>query len=199
MPSARSGLRIETRKKIIKNSASLLNHVGYLSVSVAELEKATGESKAVLYGYFVNKDALAMAVLDYSLEQKREQINDFVKLCEDNRDKLNAHVMFYYPAMESSFNWDDCQLFNAAIEAGTHHEEMRQKVARALLEWKQDLVNIIHAGIRDDEFKPGIQADDIAWQLISLIESAVIISKTTQNRDLGIKLLNQAKCLVTNL
>jgi TetR/AcrR family transcriptional repressor of nem operon len=90
--------------------------------------------------------------------------------------------------------------FNAAIEAGNIiDEEMRQKVAKALLLWKQDMVDIIREGITTNEFKPDIEPDEIAWQLISLIESSVIISKTIQNLKLRVLLLDKAKHLVRNL
>jgi len=199
MKFARSKTRIETREKIIKDCAVLMTEKGYFAVSIPELEKITGKTKAVLYGYFNNKNELAMAVLDYNLEQNRNAIDKLVKLCVNNRAKLNAHVQFHYPKTEYAFVGNDCQLFNLAIEAGSVHEEMRTKVAKALLLWKHDLTEIIQDGISCSEFKYGLSVDDIAWQLITLIESAAITSKTTQSRKLGIQLLDQAKCLVTNL
>ena len=199
MKFARSKTRIETRGKIIKDCAALMTEKGYFAVSIPELEKITGKTKAVLYGYFNNKNELAMAVLDYNLEQNKNAVDELVKLCIDNRAKLEAHILFHYPKTEYAFVGNGCQLFNLAIEVGSVHEEMKKKVAKALLLWKQDLVEIIQNGIKCNEFKYGLPVDDIAWQLITLVESAAIISKTTQSRKLGIQLLDQAKCLVTNL
>ena len=194
-----SAERIETRKKIIKACAPLLNRYGYLSVSFSELEKASGETKTVLYGYFINKHALAMAVLDYNLEQKRNKINKMADSYPYYRDKLTAHISVYYPRKGAAFPDTNTYFFNAAVEATALHEDMRQRVAKALLLWKQDIVDIIRQGIATNEFKPEIQADETAWSLISLIESAVIISKTTQDVTLGARLLDQAKQTIKTL
>jgi AcrR family transcriptional regulator len=64
--------RIEIRKNIIKACSVIVAEQGYLSVSFSALEKASKQTKAVLYGYFINKRTLAMAVLDYNLERKRK-------------------------------------------------------------------------------------------------------------------------------
>ncbi|WP_214070398.1 helix-turn-helix domain-containing protein [Mucilaginibacter sp. dw_454] len=196
---ARSKARIETREKIIKDCAALMAEQGYCNVSVPEIEKATGKTKAVLYGYFNNRYDITMAVLDHNLQQSKKAIDELVSGCTDNRSKLNAHIQFHHPKTEYTLVGNGCPLFSLAIEAGAVHEEMRKKVAKALLLWKQELAEIIQTGINNQEFREDLSAEDIAWQLISLIESASIISKTTQSLKPGVKLLNQAKNLVANL
>jgi AcrR family transcriptional regulator len=199
MKSARSKVRVETREKIISDCALLMMEKGYFSVSVPELEKASGRTKAVLYGYFMNKNELAMAVLDHNLEQQRNEVNDLVKLSVTNRDKLMAHILFYYPKTTYALAGNGCQLFTAAAEACNTYKEMREKVAKALLSWEQDIIKIIQDGIKQKEFKAEASINETAWQIIALIESAVLVSKTMQSRKPGIQLLDQAKCLVANL
>jgi len=172
---------------------------GYFSVSVPELEKASGKTKAVLYGYFINKNELAMAVLDYNLEGQRKAVNELVNLSITNRDKLMAHILFYYPKTEFTLAGSGCHLFNAAAEACNTCHEMKQRVTKALLLWQQDIVKILQDGVDQKEFKAEIPVDGIAWQIIALIESAILISKTMQDKKPGIQLLDQAKCLVANL
>lgn len=195
MKLSRSSMRVETRTQIIENCAPLLSREGYLSVSIPELEKASGESKAVLYGYFSNKNILVMAVLDYNLTRRRNTINQLIDSTSSGKDKLMAHVLFYYPKTSLSLIGENCQLFNAAVEIANQQNEMQQKIAEAILLWQQDVAAII----RTITINADINAEAAAWQLIALLESAVIISRVTQNRALGMQLLDQAKNFVINL
>lgn len=192
-------LRTDTKKKIIQSCAPLLNDKGYLSVSLSELESVSRQTKAILYKHFNNKISLALAALDYNLECKRNAINQIIRPHYSCKKKLLIHIDVYYPNMESPFIGDDCLIFKAAAEVGYVNEEMRKRVAKALLQWKQDLSDIIKKGKHKSEFKHNINEEDVAWEIISLIESAVIISRTTQNLKLGIKMLDQAKTKVMNL
>jgi len=192
-------IKTDTKKKIIRLCAPLLHEKGYLSVPISELEKASQQSKTIIYQHFDNKTSLAVAALDYNLELKRIKINQNIKPYYSCKKKLLKHIETYYPTIESPFIGDGCPIFKAAGTIGNSNEEMRLRVAKALLLWKQDLSDTIKKGKLKSEFKHNVQEEDVAWEIISLIESAVVISRTTQNLKLGLKMLDQAKIKIMNL
>ena len=186
--------RIIIRQKIIADCAILFNQKGYNGVSISEIEKVTGKTKAVIYGYFVTKNDLAKAVLEYNINRKLELIREQILLRTDNISKLQVHFDVHDP--ENHFLLTGgCPLLNAAIETDNTNQELHQIVAKALLLWKQDILDLINNGIQAGEFKSGIVAGDLAWLLISLVEGVIFINQTTQNKKLTRQLLYQAKLI----
>jgi len=183
--------RVITRQKIISDSAVLFEQKGYLNVTIPEIEKATGKTKAVLYGYFENRQSLANAVLEYNLAQKRAQLLRQAAFQPDQIRKLGVHIDLHDPEKKSLIVVGN-SLPNAA-ETIHAYEEMKRIAADALIIWHQDIVELINGGIKTGEFKTKSEPEELAWLLISLVEGALLISQTTQNAKLGWQLLNQAK------
>ncbi|TSJ40508.1 TetR/AcrR family transcriptional regulator [Mucilaginibacter corticis] len=183
--------RVITRQKIISDSGALFEQKGYLNVTIPEIEKATGKTKAVLYGYFENRQSLANAVLEHNLTQKRAQILRQAALQPDQIRKLGVHIDLHDPEKKSLIVVGN-SLPNA-VETIHAYEEMKRIAADALIIWHQDIVELINGGIKTGEFTIKSEPEELAWLLISLVEGALLISQTTQNAKLGWQLLNQAK------
>ncbi len=184
--------RVIIRQQIIRDCAVLFNCKGYQNVSFTDIEKISSQTKAVLFGYFENKQALARAVLEFNLNKKRELISQQVALQPAYINKLLIQFDLHNPE-SNFFPVGGCPILNAATETDYAQEEMRLIVAQALLNWKQDIINLISEGRKAGEFKMRSDIDEVAWSLISLIEGAVFISHTTQNFRLGRQLLEQSK------
>lgn len=183
--------RVITRLKIISDSAALFEQKGYLNVTIPEIEKATGKTKAVLYGYFENRQSLANAVLEHNLTQKRAQLLRQAALQPDHIRKLGVHIDLHDPEKKSLIVVGNSIPNSAEIIHA--YEEMKRIAADALIIWHQDIIELINGGIKAGEFTTKSEPEELAWLLISLVEGSLLISQTTQNAKLGWQLLNQAK------
>ena len=188
-----------TRQFIIEATAEVFNKKGYAATSITDLEKATGLTKGSIYGNFENKDAVALAVFDYNLENKRHLINEQVDECTNYKDKLSTHVLMHYPAAKVPFTPGGCPMQNTAIEADDTNEALRKRAANGLLLWTEDIATIIKNGIAANEFKVDTDATATALHIISLIEGGAMIGKATQNMHYAIQLLDTAKHLIEKI
>ncbi|RZJ16808.1 MAG: hypothetical protein EON51_18140 [Acinetobacter sp.] len=89
--------------------------------------------------------------------------------------------MVYVNSYEEIFNsvCDDggCPILNTAIDADDTHPQLRNQVAKAVLSWKEKLIQILEQGRADGEFNAGINAEQIALTIIAMIEGSIMISK----------------------
>ncbi|MEK9721788.1 MAG: TetR/AcrR family transcriptional regulator [Quisquiliibacterium sp.] len=72
MPRAKAADYDEHRARILRTAVQEFARIGYPSASMANLAQACGTSKAALYHYFANKEALLHEALDgYTLRLRR--------------------------------------------------------------------------------------------------------------------------------
>jgi TetR/AcrR family transcriptional repressor of nem operon len=188
-----------TRQFIIEACAPVFNKKGLAGTSVTDMEKATNLTKGSIYGNFENKDAVALAVFDYNLENKRSLIQEKVDRSVSYKDKLLAHVLAHDPAAKTPFTPGGCPMQNTAIEADDTHEELRKRAADGLLRWKQDMADLIKKGITAKEFKADTDVSGTALHIISLIEGGALIAKATRNMQHAKKILDIAIGVVNDI
>jgi AcrR family transcriptional regulator len=188
-----------TRNFIIEASAEVFNKKGFAGTSITDLEKATGLSKGSIYGNFENKDAVALAVLEYNLKKKKELIRERVALCTTYKDRLRTYILVHYTTSKIPFTPGGCPMQNTAIEADDTNEELRGCAAKALKQWIQDLTQIVEKGIEAKEFKPGTDPMTVALHIISLIEGAAFIGRAIREGGYGKKLLDMGLELIDGI
>ncbi len=170
-----------TRRRIVESTAELFNKKGALGTSVSELEKATGMTRGSIYGNFENKDAVALAAFDFNWGLKRKLLTDEVNRCVGYKDKLLAHILLHHPSAKTPFTAGGCPLQNTTMEADDTNDLLRNKAAKGLKSWINDLTAIIENGIRAKEFKTDIDALDTALHIVSIIEGAALFARSTQD------------------
>src|SRR6218665_3391162 len=84
-----------TRQLIIEKTAELFNKQGFAGTSITDVEKATHLTKGSIYGNFLNKEEVALAVFDYNLQQLRETVREKVEQREGAKEKLLAYIDVY--------------------------------------------------------------------------------------------------------
>lgn len=191
--------RRDIRQQIIKDCAPVFNSKGYQHVSIPDLEEASGKTKATLYGYFENKGQMATVILDYNLQHKKQAILKLANSRATIAGKLLAHVDVHRPAHARLMIDGGCPIQNAGTEADDTNDQLRLLAARALVEWEQEMSQLIRTGINNGEFAPDCNPDETAWEIISIIEGAILVSRTTQNTRLCGQLLDIAESRVKQL
>lgn len=129
-------------------------HFGLAKTTMAEIAQDLSFSKALLYYYFPDKDALFAAVLEYAMNQSFEEMNAALATIADSHeammftlDKRIAFVMRYYNLLEHSMSLI---------------QQVPDTMARVLEEAKDKERNIL-AGILQKGIDTGqLEVDDVA-------------------------------------
>jgi len=179
--STRQSKSERTRQFIIETTASIFNTKGYEGTSMSDLTTATGLTKGSIYGNFENKEEVALAVFDYNLEKIHQIIVQRMARAQTYHDKLLTYAEVYHSFKKGPFPKGGCPILNTAIEADDTNELLKDKAAKAVLRWRNSIVNLIKGGITAGEFKTDADANQVALSIIALIEGGTMIAKVTNS------------------
>lgn len=169
----------KTRQFIIEKTAPLFNTKGYAGTSLSDMAQATGLTKGSIYGNFANKDEVALAVFDHNLKKVNNILSVEVGKVATARDKVLTYAKVYQNFLNYPFPEGGCPVLNTAVEADDTHPGLRQKAAHAIIQWKNNLIKLIEAGIEQKEFNKKTDPEQTALFIIALIEGATMIGRVT--------------------
>ncbi|MES2396725.1 MAG: TetR/AcrR family transcriptional regulator [Bacteroidota bacterium] len=185
-----------TRQFIIEKSAPIFNMKGYAGTSLAHLIEATGLTKGSIYGNFENKDAVALAVYEYSINALKKRISDFLSKEISENDKLIAFTEYYRSNWEKVFEKGGCPIQNASIEADDNLSFLKKHVQNSIINWVKDIAAIIEKGQKKGEFKRNINASEYAYTIITVLEGGIMLSKIMNDRKLLFSALNRIDMII---
>ena len=142
---------------------------------------ATGLAKGGLYGHFENKDAIAAAAFEHSLNKVRADLLNAINRHSTSIEKLYAILSFYRnytlkPSVEGG-----CPIMNTAVDADDAYPFLKKKAKAALNEMLTGLQGIIEKGIVAKELRPGIHARKTAEMIFAQIEGGIMIAKVSDD------------------
>jgi TetR/AcrR family transcriptional regulator, transcriptional repressor for nem operon len=172
-----------TRQHIIEKTAPLFNCKGFDGTSLTELTEVTGLTKGALYGNFTDKEEIALAAFRYSMGKVKELVNHELMGAITCKDQLLALLSFYSKYVFNPPIAGGCPLLNTAIEADDHHTSMRRVVVKELLQAVNFIRDLIQDGIKKKEFRPDIDASEVAYTIFCSVEGALMFSRVERSRE----------------
>lgn len=170
-----------TRQFIIGKTAPVFNSKGYDGTTLNDLTEATGLTKGSLYGNFANKEEIAIAVFQYSMEKVREAARLKMDKGKSCKEKLLALLDFYSQYVFSSPIPGGCPLMNNAVEADDHHVFMKKAVAAEIKKTIDLIAALLSCGKKEGEFQSSINEKEIAHLFFCSIEGAIIVSRVSSS------------------
>ncbi|TBO40540.1 TetR/AcrR family transcriptional regulator [Pedobacter kyonggii] len=169
----------KTRKFIVEKTAPIFNMKGYAGTSLNDITAATGLTKGSIYGNFANKDEVALAAFDYNLKNVSSRIEAEMNRQASIKDKLLVYIDIYQKFMDGSVSEGGCPVLNTAIDADDTHPELRGRVLKAVLDWKNKIAKLVEAGIAKKEINIVHNPEQIALTIIAMVEGGIMISRLT--------------------
>lgn len=188
-----------TRQFIVEKTASVFNTKGYSGTSITDLTEATGLTKGSIYGNFENKEAVALAAFDYNLSLIARVTERQLSEASTCHDKLLVYAKVYHSFNQREFPVGGCPILNTATEADDTNNLLKDRACKALQAWKRRIIDIIKAGIANDEFREDTQPELTALSIIALVEGGIMIAKVTNSPASLDKVLKTVEVLVGQL
>lgn len=169
----------KTRNFIVEKTAPIFNKKGYAGTSLNDITAATGLTKGSIYGNFVNKDEVALAAFDYNLKNVASRIEAAMGRQSTAKDKLLVYINIYQKFIDGTVSEGGCPILNTAIDTDDTHPALREKVLKAVLNWKNRIVEVVEAGISSKEISAVHNPEQIALTIIAMVEGGIMISRLT--------------------
>ena len=168
----------QTRERIIAEAAAIFNQRGYEGCSIQAIMDATGLEKGGIYRHFESKEELAAEAFDYAwtvASTKRHQNLDAIP---NHADRLKQHIANF---VTRSGLPGGCPLLNTAVDSDNGNPVLRDRVRKALRNWKDMLSQILEEGVKAGTIQPGIDASAAANRIVGGLEGAMLISRIEHN------------------
>ena len=166
-----------TREQVIVQAAALFNQLGYANASMSDIMHATGLKKGGIYRHFENKQALALAAFDYSVEELGKRFRQALEGKTHAVDRLQAVIGVYARIPVDPPVPGGCPVLNAAIESDDSDPVIKARVSQVMRDWHAYLRKLVREGQQCQELRESVDADQVATLLIASLEGAIMLSK----------------------
>lgn len=166
-----------TKNLIISKASSIFNIKGYRGTSISDITKATGMTKGAIYGNFQNKDELAVAAFEASIDKILNQLRALISAQPTAPLKLKALVAYYSEYIENPPINGGCPIINTSVEADDDYPLLRLKVVNTITMIKDSVKKIITRGILENQINQQVNAELYATTFYATIEGAILMSR----------------------
>ncbi|MEM6348912.1 MAG: TetR/AcrR family transcriptional regulator [Bacteroidota bacterium] len=167
----------ETKAFIIRKAAPIFNTKGYVATSLKDITDATQMTKGAIYGNFGSKEAVAIAVLEYTAQKIFSLMGKMVREATNAPDKLRAILDFYESYITNPPIEGGCPILNTAIEVDDGNPNLRLKVTRMLETLHTSMFKILQRGIREGQVKPDIDIETFGYMFVASLEGSIMIAR----------------------
>jgi TetR/AcrR family transcriptional regulator, transcriptional repressor for nem operon len=164
-----------TRKRIVAQTASLLNTDGYLRTPVSEIMRVTGLQKGGIYNHFESRQALALEAFEYAFGRMRERLSRALQGKTSAKDKLVALIDAFREGPRSEVLRGGCPIANLAIESDDADPQLRAAARQAMARLIGLFERIIEEGGKLGEFQKG-DSRGRAVNIVAALEGGLLLS-----------------------
>jgi TetR/AcrR family transcriptional repressor of nem operon len=168
----------QTRQRIIALAAPIFNQRGYEGCSMQQIMAATGLEKGGIYRHFESKEELAAEAFDYAWNWTTSKRRMNLSSIGDPIDRLKQHIANF---VNRSGLPGGCPLLNTAVDSDNGNPVLRDRVRKALRNWKTMVGELIQEAIQSGTAREDIDACSAANHIIGSLEGAMLISRIERN------------------
>lgn len=166
-----------TRRRIVERSAPVFNTRGYFGTTMSDLVLASGLEKGGIYNHFGSKEELALEAFDYAAGLVLDRLRRAVGEREGAVGRLLAVPEVYRELAENPPVRGGCPILNTAVEADDAHAALRERVRRAVEEWRGIVAGAAREGVESGELARGVDPEELATVIVSTLEGAVMLCR----------------------
>jgi AcrR family transcriptional regulator len=160
-----------SRSALLESAARGLSRHGYARLNLEQVAREAGYTRGALYHQFADKQALAMAVIQWVDEAWREEVGPKIDRENDPVDALLAmargHAVFC--------RRDVARVVMALrVEFSGQDHPVGREIERVTETGRKRIARLVNAGRRDGSIPPGPPARAVARAFLGALEGAVI-------------------------
>lgn len=178
------------RDHLIDTAIELFYRDGFHATGIDKILAQSGVAKMTLYKHFKSKDELILAALRRRDERFR---NWFMRTVEGRATAPRDRLLAIYDVLEewfSSRDFNGCMFINASAEFADPGDPIHATAA--------ENKHLIRAYVRDLAADAGAtDTDALAWNLILLVEGAIVMAHVAGSRDAASRARRAAEILVS--
>jgi AcrR family transcriptional regulator len=166
-----------TRENIIRKAATLFNQHGFAGSSMSDVMAATGLQKGGIYRHFESKEQLAVEAFDYAVGLMGRRFAEALEGKPHAVDRLFAVIAVFEALPSDPPVPGGCPMMNASIENDDGNPALRERARAAMDGLRGLIVRTTSRGLERGEVRAGVDGDELASVMVSILEGAVMMSR----------------------
>lgn len=167
---------------IIETVAPVFTKHGYVGTSMSDLTEATGLTKGALYGNFENKEALALAAYEHSINKLYFAIDERLNVEGNSLDKLFSLTEFYRNYDTFTYEMGGCPVLNVGIDAQHNNKQLAAATSETIKTIEGKIAVVLENGVNHNELRLPVTPLQFAKQFYTMLQGAVAMSTITGDR-----------------
>jgi len=172
-----------TKQGILETGLDMASRLGLECVSIGDLAKAAGMSKSGLFGHFRSKERLQLEILDHAARAFGEKV--IVPAL-----RTPAGVPRIKELVRRWVGWEGnlsggCIFVSACTEFSDRPGNVRVLLFRQQQEWLDCLARIARSAVEAGDFREGIDCEQFAFELYSLLLGFHLYHRLLNSPDIG--------------
>jgi AcrR family transcriptional regulator len=161
-----------SHRAILRGATELATLEGLDGLSIARLADHIGMSKGGLYAHFGSKEELQLATIDAAEEIFEREVGEPALAQPEGVAQVLAMVDAYLSYLERGVFPGGCFFAAAGAEFDTHEGRVKDKLRDFSARCTQALTEMIRDAQRRGEVDPDADADQLAFEIDSLLHGA---------------------------
>ncbi|MFD6950890.1 TetR family transcriptional regulator [Nocardiopsis sp. TSRI0078] len=163
-----------TRSRLIIGARELIETHGYSGTGLNQVLAVSGAPRGSLYFHFPGgKDELVAAAIEESGAEVGALIEEAADRAPDARGAVLGLLDAFAARLEESDFTRGCPLAATALDSAAADDTVRESCRRVYTSWQRALARLLAA-----EGRATAEAD--AWSVLSLVEGALLLSRSTR-------------------
>ncbi|RKQ36753.1 TetR/AcrR family transcriptional regulator [Kocuria tytonis] len=163
---ARRMSRDQRREQLLDTALRVFSDGGYHATSMDEIAAAAGVSKPVLYQHFPGKRELFLALVQYTLTDLSQRLEDSLSAADTHRDRVQNVIVTHF-----DFVYTQPQAYRLVFNADLMSFP---EVAAQLDEFYQGVANAVAARLGPHTGVPHPQAMLLSRGLVHMVQTSVV-------------------------
>ena len=183
----------ETKMVILEAGLDMASQLGLEGVSIGALAKETNMSKSGLFAHFQSKENLQIEILDYAARVFSEDVIVPALATEGGIPRIKALI-------NNWIKWGDnltggCIFVTASTDYSDRPGKVRECLIKQQEDWIDCLCRIAGSAIKVGDFRQGIECEQFAFDLYSLLlgfhlyDKLLDDSETRERREVALERL----------
>ena len=173
----------ETKKAILEAGLDMASQLGLEGVSIGALAKETNMSKSGLFAHFQSKENLQIEILNYAARVFSEDVIIPALATEGGIPRIKTLI-------NNWIEWGDnltggCIFVTASTDYSDRPGKVRECLIKQQEDWIDCLCRIAESAIKVGDFREGIDCEQFAFDLYSLLLGVHLYFKLLNDEEIG--------------
>ena len=172
-----------TREKILEVAESLVLSYGFAGASIDKVIEQAGITKGTFFYHFKNKQEMAKTLIERFHSKDMAMFTQFMtraeKVTEDPLQQLLLLVSFLEEMLdELTEPYPGCLFASYVYQSQQFDEDTLAVCSRAMTDWREMYSEKLREAVKKYPPKVEINPDELADLLTTILEGAMLLSKT---------------------